>query len=205
MIAIGIAALLAIVVALFIGARLAQPPAPTPTALPPSPSPPWSQEMPTVTQPRSPTKTVTETATITPRPPPVPRPAPVPLPRPDPRSPGDLGLRTPISTPLCNGQRIVVLGNVTTPGLYEEGIQQLLNQHPGASYLRTDQSCPSLRRTEWRKLGRATRSSADLGAASSASTIVATEDAVCEHDRYGKDRSGRRGAGCRAPQLGLQQ
>jgi serine/threonine protein kinase, bacterial len=58
---------------------------------------------------------------------------------------GDLGLRTPMSTPACDGQGIVVLGNITTPGQYPSGIQQLLNQFPGASYLRTDQSCPSLR------------------------------------------------------------
>src|SRR5262245_60783536 len=38
---------------------------------------------------------------------------------------GDLGLSTPMATPLCNGQRIVILGNVTTPGLYEDAIQQL--------------------------------------------------------------------------------
>ena len=63
-----------------------------------------------------------------------------------PRPPGDLGLPTPISNPPCNGQVIVILGNITTPGLYAAGVQQLLDAHPGAYYLRTDQSCPSLRR-----------------------------------------------------------
>ena len=53
-----------------------------------------------------------------------------------------------MSSPSCNGQGIVVLGSVTTPGRYAEGIQRLLNAHPGASYLRTDQSCPSLRRAD---------------------------------------------------------
>lgn len=53
-----------------------------------------------------------------------------------------------MSKPLCNGQGIVVLGNVTTPGRYAEGIRQLLNTYPGASYLRTDQSCPSLRQAD---------------------------------------------------------
>ena len=53
-----------------------------------------------------------------------------------------------MSKPLCNGQGIVVLGNVTTPGQYESGIQRLLNIYPGASYLRTDQSCPSLRQAD---------------------------------------------------------
>jgi serine/threonine-protein kinase len=39
----------------------------------------------------------------------------------------------------------VVLGNVITPGQYAAGIQRLLDIYPDASYLRTDQSCPSLR------------------------------------------------------------
>jgi serine/threonine-protein kinase len=42
----------------------------------------------------------------------------------------------------------VILGNVTTPGMYAEGVQRLLNSHPGASYIRTDQSCPSLRQAD---------------------------------------------------------
>ena len=50
-----------------------------------------------------------------------------------------------MSYPNCNGQGIVVLGNVTTPGLYAAGVQRLLDAHPGAYYLRTDQTCPSLR------------------------------------------------------------
>ena len=58
---------------------------------------------------------------------------------------GDLGLSTPISSPSCNGQGIVILGSVTTPGLYAAGVQRLLGAHPGTFYLRTDQSCPSLR------------------------------------------------------------
>ena len=40
---------------------------------------------------------------------------------------------------------IVILGSVTTPGLYAVGVQRLLDAHPGAFYLRTDQTCPSLR------------------------------------------------------------
>lgn len=58
---------------------------------------------------------------------------------------GDLGLSTPISTPACNGKGIVIVGSVTTPGLYAAGVQRMLTAHPGAFYLRTDQSCPSLR------------------------------------------------------------
>jgi serine/threonine-protein kinase len=50
-----------------------------------------------------------------------------------------------MSQPACDGTGIVVLGSVTTPGQYSEGVQRLLDANPGASYLRTDQSCPSLR------------------------------------------------------------
>ena len=50
-----------------------------------------------------------------------------------------------MSYPNCNGQGIVVLGNVTTPGMYAAGVQRLLDAHHGAYYLRTDQTCPSLR------------------------------------------------------------
>jgi serine/threonine protein kinase, bacterial len=74
-------------------------------------------------------------------PPALPSPAPVPT-----LPPGDLGLPTPISNPSCNGQGIVILGNITTPGLYAAAVQHLLDAHPGAYYLRTDQSCRSLRR-----------------------------------------------------------
>ena len=60
---------------------------------------------------------------------------------------GDLNVSVPMSRPPCDGTGIVVLGSVTTPGQYAEGVQRLLNANPGASYLRTDQSCPSLRQT----------------------------------------------------------
>ena len=50
-----------------------------------------------------------------------------------------------MSHPACDGTGIVLLGSVTTPGQYSEGVQRLLDAGPGASYLRTDQSCPSLR------------------------------------------------------------
>mgnify|MGYP002141916406 FL=1 len=58
---------------------------------------------------------------------------------------GDLGLATPMTHPSCNGQAVVILGSVTTPGEYEGGVQRLLDAYPGAGYLRTDTSCPSLR------------------------------------------------------------
>ena len=42
----------------------------------------------------------------------------------------------------------MILENVTTPGLYDSAIPQYLAKHPGSSYLRTDQSCPSLRQAD---------------------------------------------------------
>ena len=105
-----------------------------------------------IVAPAPPPRTVTRTAppvTITqPPPPPVAVSPPSPAPRVPTQPFGDLGLRTPMSKPLCNGQGIVVLGNATTPGRYAEEIQRLLNTYPGASYLRTDQSCPSLRQAD---------------------------------------------------------
>jgi serine/threonine-protein kinase len=59
--------------------------------------------------------------------------------------PGDLGLSTPMTRPECDGQGIVVLYNAVTPGQYAQEISSALAQYPGASYLRTDQACPSLR------------------------------------------------------------
>ncbi|BBY97922.1 hypothetical protein [Mycolicibacterium fallax] len=58
---------------------------------------------------------------------------------------GDLGLSQPISRPECDGSGVVILGSVTTPGAYASGVQRLLNAHPGAYYLKTDVTCPSLR------------------------------------------------------------
>lgn len=136
------AGLLAVALVAFLGAKLGQPsppaPQPQPTASP------WPE---TIDNPALP-RTVTQTAppqTVTqsaPAPAPPKQTAP---PRPASAPSGDLGLRQPMSRPACNGQYIVMLGSVTTPGLYEAGVQRLLDAHPGAFYLRTDQTCPSLR------------------------------------------------------------
>jgi serine/threonine-protein kinase len=56
-----------------------------------------------------------------------------------------LNVSTPISQPACDGTGIVVLSNAVTPGRYDAEIQRALDAFPGASYLRTDHSCPSLR------------------------------------------------------------
>lgn len=152
-VALAVAALLAVGFIAFVGAKLAQQTSPQQSAgTPGSPVATWDEREPSAIPPPR-TKTVTETATINPPPvsppPPPPRQPPPPRPAPAPSAPvGDLGLRTPMSRPLCNGQGIVVLGNITTPGQYAQGIQDLLNKYPGASYLRTDQSCPSLRQAD---------------------------------------------------------
>ncbi|OYD70976.1 serine/threonine-protein kinase [Rhodococcus sp. OK302] len=64
--------------------------------------------------------------------------------RPSARS-GDLGLSKPMTVPSCNGSGIVVLANATDPATYANDIQRYLDMFPGSQYLRTDQSCPSLR------------------------------------------------------------
>lgn len=58
---------------------------------------------------------------------------------------GDLGLGIPMSRPNCDGRGIVVLHSAVTPGAYAQEISAALAQNPGASYLRTDMACPSLR------------------------------------------------------------
>ena len=63
----------------------------------------------------------------------------------DTRGSGDLGLSTPITRPSCDGRGIVVLYSAVTPGAYESEIRTALANNPGSKYMRTDQSCPSLR------------------------------------------------------------
>ncbi|TMS53165.1 serine/threonine-protein kinase [Mycobacterium sp. DBP42] len=135
------AGLLAVGLVAFLGARLGQPsppaPEPQPTASP------WPETIGTQAPPRTVTQTAPPRTVTQPAPAPAPpkRTAPPAAPAPS----GDLGLQQPMSRPTCNGQYIVILGSVTTPGLYEAGVQRLLDAHPGAFYLRTDQTCPSLR------------------------------------------------------------
>lgn len=81
-----------------------------------------------------PTATTTTTSTEPPPPPPPPQ-----------AVPGDLGVQIPMTKPNCDGTGIVVLYNAVTPGAYQSEISNALNQYPGASYLWTKQSCPSLR------------------------------------------------------------
>ncbi|WP_233716991.1 hypothetical protein [Mycolicibacterium vinylchloridicum] len=63
-------------------------------------------------------------------------------------SPNSLNVSVPMSHPPCDGSGIVVLANAVTPGRYDEEVQRFLNFFPGSSYLRTDESCPSLRKRD---------------------------------------------------------
>jgi hypothetical protein len=58
---------------------------------------------------------------------------------------GTLNVSIPMSHPPCDGSGIVVLGSAVTPGRYDSDVQRMLSTFPGSAYLRTDQSCPSLR------------------------------------------------------------
>ncbi|MBD0860000.1 protein kinase [Gordonia sp. zg691] len=82
--------------------------------------------------------------TTTPAPPPPATPTPT---QSNTRGTGDLGLAVPITRPACDGTGIVVVGNAVAPGAYATEVQAFLDRHPGASYLRTDQSCASLRQS----------------------------------------------------------
>lgn len=58
---------------------------------------------------------------------------------------GALDVSIPMSHPPCDGTGIVVLGSAVTPGRYDADVQRMLSTFPRSAYLRTDQSCPSLR------------------------------------------------------------
>gem|GEM_PF-4572209 len=81
-----------------------------------------------------------ETVTITPSA------APAPARQQSPAASGDLGLSVPISRPACDGRGIVVYHSAV--GNYASEVSAALAANPGASYLRTDQSCPSLRQRD---------------------------------------------------------
>lgn len=73
---------------------------------------------------------------------------PVPAPATTARNPADLGLSVPISTPACDGTAIMVVENATNPETDRDVIAGALAANPGAQYLRTDNSCPSLRQSD---------------------------------------------------------
>ena len=93
---------------------------------------------PWTTSPANPSETKTPTAAPT-------QGSPAAGPAVPPKSDPDLGVGVPLSRPACDGTGIVILDSATTPGRYQEEIARALSNNPGASYLRTDLSCPSLR------------------------------------------------------------
>lgn len=103
----------------------------------PAPAPPESSQ-PLITT------TVTQ-APDTERPGAGPSPTPPPTHTTAPRGIGDLGLPTPISSPPCDGRTVAFVYNATSPGSYEQEVADALARYPGSQYLRTDQSCSSLR------------------------------------------------------------
>jgi serine/threonine-protein kinase len=60
--------------------------------------------------------------------------------------PGDLGIAgRPMQQPSCDGSYITVIASALGDSATAGGIAGLLEQYPGSEYLRTDQTCPSLR------------------------------------------------------------
>lgn len=59
--------------------------------------------------------------------------------------PGDLGVEGhPMQRPPCEGAYITIVASGLGGDVSAAGIEGLLEQYPGAAYLRTDQTCPSL-------------------------------------------------------------
>jgi hypothetical protein len=74
--------------------------------------------------------------------------APAPAPTPAPGN-GDLGVPGhPIQRPACDGGYITVLASAVGAEATPAGLASVLDQYPGSSYLRTDQTCTSLTPTK---------------------------------------------------------
>jgi len=59
--------------------------------------------------------------------------------------PGDLGIDDhPMAEPVCEGEYITILASAIGDDATAAGIQQVLDEFPQSSYLRTDQACTSL-------------------------------------------------------------
>lgn len=60
--------------------------------------------------------------------------------------PGDLAIAgRPMQQPSCNGSYITIIASAIGSQATPSGIAAVLDDYSGSSYLRTDQSCPSLR------------------------------------------------------------
>ena len=117
------------------GAVTAPPTTPAPTEAPTTPAPVTAAPTippPTTAAPTTPVPTTVPPTTTTP-------PSTVPG-----AAPGDLGIAgIPMSRPPCDGQYVTILGSIkqTTASAMEYALR---NDFPGANYLRSDQTCPSL-------------------------------------------------------------
>ena len=62
---------------------------------------------------------------------------------------GEISVSKPAADPPCDGTPIVIYASAFTPGRYAQDVQAMLDQYPGASWVRTEDSCSSLNpRTE---------------------------------------------------------
>lgn len=112
-------------------------PAPTTTVAPSAPPTTSAQPMPEVTTSTDPTTTTA--------PPPAPTPVTAAAAAGPNAVPGDLGIDgRPMERPPCDGAYITIVASALGRDASATGIAGLLEQYPGADYLRTDQTCPSL-------------------------------------------------------------
>ena len=101
------------------------PPPPAPAPAPPPPPPPAPTTTPAPTTPPVPPTTAPGSAPGT--------------------VPGDLAIPGfPMQAPPCNDSFITIIASAVGNDVAPEGILVYLEDHPGSSYLRTDQTCPSL-------------------------------------------------------------
>ena len=128
----------------------ATPPTLSPTPLPTTSAPGTD---PTSTTPSPPTTTTTPTATTAPPTavpattvPSTPPPATTAPGAADDAVPGDLAISDrPMRQPPCDGGFITVLASPIGDQATPDAVSAVLEQYPGSNYLRTDQTCPSLR------------------------------------------------------------
>lgn len=59
--------------------------------------------------------------------------------------PGDLGLAQPISKPPCDDTYITIVASALNPDTNASVLTSVLERYPGSAYLKTSETCPSLR------------------------------------------------------------
>lgn len=115
------------------------PPAPTTTITPTTAAP---------TTAAAPTTTVVATTQPQPAPQAVPATQPppaTPAPAVSTTVPGDLGLAVAMRRPECDGQAITIVSSAIDPAQYVAEVREKLDAYPGSAYLKTSETCPSLR------------------------------------------------------------